>query len=110
MIPTQYEQLIPGKVYYIYQPKTKYLTDSYYRGTFVDKTYFYNMDYLLSHFDDVSSLKPLHYLGDGNFGKTEIYYEVDKIKENARIARQQMEKRAIDIVLKNIINENFTWF
>ena len=109
MIPTQYEQLIPGKVYYIYQPSSKYLTHSYYRGTFVKKIKFGNFDYLLSNFQDVSALKPLEYLGDGNFGKTEMYYEVDKIKENSKIAREKMEKRAIYIVLKSILNEDFIW-
>ena len=102
--------LIPGKVYYIYQSKTTYFEHSYYRGTFVKKIKFGNFEYLLSHFDDVSALKPLEYLGDGNFGKTEIYYDVDKIKENAKSSRQQMEKRAIDIVLKSIICEDFIWY
>lgn len=41
--------------------------------------------------------------------KKEIYYEVDKIKENAKIARENMEKRAIDIILKGILNEDFIW-
>ena len=108
MFPAQCEYLIPGKVYYIYQSSTQYL--GYYRGTFVEKTYLYNLDYLVSHFEDVSALKPLHYLGDGYFGKNCIYYEVDKIKENATMARQKMEKRALDIVLKSVINEHFKWY
>jgi len=110
MISTQYEQLIPGKVYYIYQPNTTHFKHYYYRGMFVKKIKFGNFEYLLSYFTNVSSLKPLEYLGDGNFGKTEIYYEVDKIKENSKKARQQMEKRAIDIVLKSILNEDFIWY
>lgn len=108
MIP--YEHLVPGKVYYIYQPATKYLKDDYYRGMFVVKTYLYNLDSLVSHFEDVSALKPFEYMGYGYFGQKCIYYEADKIKENATIAKQKMEKRALDIVLKSILNEDFIWF
>lgn len=110
MEATQYEELISGKVYYIYQPNTKYFKHSYYRGTFIKKIKFGNFEYLLSYFEDVSFLKPLEYLGVGNFGKMEIYFEVNKMKENAKKARQQMEKRAIDIVLKSILGEDFVWF
>ena len=110
MIPTQYDQLILGKEYYIYQPSTKYLEHSYYIGTFIKKVKFGNFEYLLNNFEDVLALKPLEYLGDGNFGKIEIYYEVDKIKENAKRAREKMEKRAIDIVLKSIVDEDFIWY
>jgi len=100
---TPYADLIPGKIYYIYQPSTQYLTDAFYRGTFVKKN-----NNLLS-FLDVSALKPLEYLGDGNFGKTEIYYELDKIKENAKNAREQMEKRSLDLILESILNEDFVY-
>ena len=34
---TPYDKLIPGKLYYIYQPCTKYLSHSFYRGKFVGK-------------------------------------------------------------------------
>jgi len=48
-------------------------------------------------------------LGEGNFGKTEIYYELDKIKENAKNAKEQMEKRTLDLILENILNEDFIY-
>jgi hypothetical protein len=104
---TPYADLIPGKIYYIYQPQTQYLTDAFYRGTFIKKIKFNNK--LLSLFEDVSALKPLEYLGEGNFGKTEIYYELDKIKENAKNAKEQMEKRTLDLILENILNEDFIY-
>ena len=109
MNPTPYEQLIPGKIYYIYQPSTQHLTDSFYRGTFVKQIEFGNFDYLLSLFEDVTALKPLEYLGEGNFGKTELYYEVEKIKENSINAKKTMEKRALDMILKNVLNEYFVY-
>ena len=100
---TPYNELIHGKIYYIYQPSTEYLTHDFYRGTFVKKIQF-------SLFEDVYALKPFEYLGEGNFGKTELYYEVDKIKENATKAKQNMEKRALDKVLSMILNEDFVWY
>ena len=36
------------------------------------------------------------------------YYDIEKIN-NAQTARQRMEKRALDIVLKRLVDENFTW-
>jgi hypothetical protein len=98
MIP--YNELIHGKLYYIYQPSTEYLTHDFYRGIFVKQI----------QFKDVYALKPLEYLGEGNFGKTELYYEVDKIKENSTKAKQNMEKRALDKVLSMILNEDFVWY
>ena len=97
---TPYNELIHGKLYYIYQPSTEYLTHDFYRGIFVKHI----------QFKDVYALKPLEYLGEGNFGKTELYYEVDKIKENAKRAKQNMEKRALDKVLSMILNEDFVWY
>jgi len=109
MNPTPYEQLIPGKIYYIYQPSTQYLTHGFYIGTFVEKIKFSNFDYLLSLFEDVSALKPLEYLGEGNFGKTEQYYELEKIKENSINAKEKMETRTLDMILKSILNEDFIY-
>jgi len=35
--------------------------------------------------------------------------DVDNIREKSRIAKQAMEKRALDKLLKSIVNENFQW-
>lgn len=35
--------------------------------------------------------------------------EIKLIKERAKNARQYMEKRALDKILKRLINENFEW-
>jgi hypothetical protein len=109
MKPTPYEKLVPGKIYYIYQPSTQYLTHDFYRGTFIKKFKFGNFDYLLSLFEDVFALKPLEYMGEGNFGKTELYYELEIIKENSINAKEEMEKRTLDMILKSILNEDFVY-
>ena len=96
-------ELIPGKKYYIYQPSTKYLPHAFYRGTFVRKHGMLNLF-------DVTGIKPVEYLGELNFGTTEMYYDLDKIKENSTKAKQNMEKRALNMILKNILNEDFVWY
>jgi hypothetical protein len=35
--------------------------------------------------------------------------EMNKILEKAKQARQNMEKRSLNIVLKRLVNENFEW-
>jgi hypothetical protein len=35
--------------------------------------------------------------------------DVDTIREKSRMAKQAMEKRALDKILKTIVNENFEW-
>lgn len=44
-----------------------------------------------------------------DFYKTDIFHDVEKIKENRKIAIQNMEKRALDLVLKRLVNEHFQW-
>ncbi len=47
------------------------------------------------------------------FDKEDIFYDeaiyMNKIKDNARKARDQMESRALNKILKGIINETFQW-
>jgi hypothetical protein len=52
------------------------------------------------------------------FSANDKFYDIAKIKyvedsklivNKAKMARQNMEKRALDIVLKRIINETFEW-
>ena len=64
---------------------------------------------MLSLFD-VTGLKPLEDLGKLSFGTLEMYYDLDKIKENSIKAIQNMEKRALDMILKRILNEDFAWY
>jgi CheY-like chemotaxis protein len=32
-----------------------------------------------------------------------------EIRENGKIARQRMEQRSLDIILKRLVNEHFEW-
>ncbi len=35
--------------------------------------------------------------------------DVDSIREKSRMAKEAMEKRALNVILKRIVNENFEW-
>ena len=37
------------------------------------------------------------------------HLDVDTIREKSRSAKQAMETRALDKILKRIVNENFEW-
>ena len=50
---------------------------------------------------------------DALFDREDIFYDeviyINKIKDNAKKAKQQMEARALDRILKGIVNEEFQW-
>jgi hypothetical protein len=39
----------------------------------------------------------------------DYFYDVEDIREKGRKARETMEQRALDKLLKKIVNENFEW-
>jgi hypothetical protein len=43
------------------------------------------------------------------FFESDIYYDVVDIKHNANQARKNMEQRALDKILKRLVNEEFQW-
>jgi len=105
---TPYDKMVCGRKYFIYQPSTKYFTQSFYKGDFIHLQLQKQQPIL--YFENVVAIKyETEYLGSGNFGIEEIYYDVEIIKENAKKARQSMEKRALDKILKRLIEPNFKW-
>lgn len=44
-----------------------------------------------------------------DFYPNDIVYDLEEIIENGKKARQNMEQRALDTILKRIVNENFEW-
>ena len=52
-------------------------------------------------------------ISEALFDREDIFYDeaiyMNKIKDNARKAREQMESRALNKILKGIINETFQW-
>ncbi len=43
------------------------------------------------------------------FSLTDIFYDLEEIRDNGKKARQTMEQRALNIVLKKVVNEEFEW-
>jgi hypothetical protein len=43
------------------------------------------------------------------FYEDDYYYDPEQIKRNAQIARNQMEERSMNMVLKKLVNEEFKW-
>jgi|LauGreDrversion4_1035100.scaffolds.fasta_scaffold344532_2 hypothetical protein len=41
--------------------------------------------------------------------KEDIYYDWDEIRDNARKAREAFEQRALNQILKRVVNEEFQW-
>lgn len=41
--------------------------------------------------------------------KNEIYYDWDKIRDDARNARYAFEQRSLNQILKRLVNEEFQW-
>lgn len=64
-------------------------------------------------FVDVARVRtPYDVKRTGRFTIWDEYYDLKEMKtliENARMARQTMEKRALNMVLKRIVNEHFEW-
>lgn len=55
--------------------------------------------------DNQKKSENLHIL----FSQREIFYSINKIKYNAKKARESMEQRALDKILAKLINDNFKW-
>lgn len=47
--------------------------------------------------------------GVSYFSREYTFWDVEDIRLNAKRARQTMEKRALDTILKRVVNENFEW-
>ena len=47
--------------------------------------------------------------GESFFSPTDKFYDLEEIRENGKKARQNMEQRSLDIILKRLLNEEFQW-
>jgi|UniRef100_A0A6C0D2M4 hypothetical protein len=53
--------------------------------------------------------KPEKLKYDVFFSPTDKFYELEEIRKNGKRARQAMEQRALDMILKRLVNEHFEW-
>jgi hypothetical protein len=113
---TPYENLIVGKQYIVYRPSDdKFKT--FWKGTFRGEyqRYFENAPNLIFvdciQIDTNSSylMNLDHWKNRADFRKTDIFHDVEKVKEHSKTAKEKMETRSLDMILKRLVNEQFEW-
>jgi len=98
---TPFDELKPGREYYILSCKTYKFNK--YKGIFDVYRYSYMSGdkYAFAWFYH-NSLS-YYYTPDDEF------YDVDYIRMNSQKAREQMEQRSLNMILKRLVNEHFEW-
>ena len=79
-------------MYYILDNVTNYYTNYY------DKNY-----------PGLRKTKPKKLKGTAFFSPTDTFYDLEEMREKGKYARLAMEQRALDIILKRLVNEHFEW-
>ena len=88
-------------------------------GTYIGRVFDDEEDYILkdviqknkpkSNIVSYFMRKPRKIKPNAVFTPNDIVYDLEEIKKNGTKARQDMEQRALDKILKKIVNENFHW-
>ena len=85
-------------------------------GTYIGRVFDDEEDYILKNviqknkpFVSYFMRKPRKIKPNAVFSQTDIVYDLEEIRENGKKARQSMEQRALDIILKRLVNETFEW-
>jgi hypothetical protein len=96
-------QLVPGKKYYIKSHDTHI-----YFKEMIFEDYYTSMRYPINYGIDINMRfrRTTRYY---TFFEKDYYYDPEKIRENAQKARQNMENRSINMILKKLVNEEFQW-
>jgi hypothetical protein len=107
------KKMIIGKVYAV-ESKTRLCI-----GTYIGRVFDDEEDYILkdvvqknkskNNLVSYFMRKPRKIKPNAVFSPNDIVYDLEEIRENGKKARQQMEQRALDKILKRIVNENFEW-
>jgi len=85
-------------------------------GTYIGRVFEDDDDYILKDviqknkpFISYVMRKPRQIKHNAVFGPNDIVYDLEQIRENGKKARQTMEQRSLDMVLKRLVNETFEW-
>jgi GTPase SAR1 family protein len=98
-----YYQLIPEKKYMIKRIKNKQI--EILEGTFVSGvTITPPVGLMINMKNRIYSSSYFGFCYDND-----IFYDIEEIRENARKARESMEHRSVNLILKRLINEEFEW-
>ena len=95
--------------------KGKYIVkteNGIYKGQYFTQPQYY-FPYIVLTFVTCKKNGTMYSLSEAIFDKQDTFYNaeeyINEIKENARKARQQMELRALNKILKGVVNEMFQW-
>jgi hypothetical protein len=103
MKPVSFWNLEPGREYFIKRDDELYKSES--------KLIFSSL-HGPRHFHDFGSSESVWFIKRGfhiEFERDNEFYDAEEIKENAQKARNQMECRALNKILKQLVNETFEW-
>jgi hypothetical protein len=99
--PIKFWNLEPGREYFIQRH------DQLYKHKLV-----FNSLHGPSNFHDFGSSESAWFIHRGfniEFDRDDKFYDAEEIREKAQKARQQMEHRSVNIILKKLVNEEFEW-
>lgn len=99
-----YNQLIPDRTYILKRQKDNKI--DIIEGIFVSTVSDTSRAVLMRSMTK-RSLPGVYYYGFCY--KEDLYYDWDEIRDNARKAREAFEKRALNQILKRLVNEEFQW-
>ncbi len=98
-----YKELVPGKEYYI----QAYDTRICFKGM-IFNDYQTAFDMVVGYCE-VTNMNFTRATYRHLFFEEDYYYDAEIIREKAQLAKQQMEERALNMILKRLINEEFQW-
>lgn len=99
-----------GKIYAV-ESRTRLCIGTYIGRVFDDEEEYVLKDVIQKNKPFVSYImrKPRKIKPNAVFTSKVIVYDLEEIRENGQRARQNMEKRSLDMILKRLVNENFEW-
>jgi len=99
-----------GKTYAV-ESKTRLCIGTYIGSVFDDEEDYILKDVIQKNKPFVSYImrKPRKIKHNAVFTPNDIVYDLEEIRENGKQAREAMEQRALNIVLKRLVNEHFEW-
>ncbi len=99
-----------GKIYAV-ESRTRLCIGTYIGRIFDDGEEYILKDVIQKNKPFISYImrKPRKIKPSAVFTSKVIVYDLEEIREKGKKARQDMEKRALDIILKRLVNEHFEW-
>jgi hypothetical protein len=113
----KWHELRSGCEYIVSHDKTIH-NKPFYKGTFIERRELRGSrlipnrrDHFLDRYENVTMWYSLFSInGDKTcFFESDTYYDFKTIRDNATNARNSMELRALNKILKNVVNEEFEW-